>query len=133
MDSKDNESFIMNRKQLKVLWIAIIFITLMAISPPWIGAKRNQSEEFIGFHFIFSQPKYKVYHRVSYQVVNGKREAINPKAYNSYHNYINSRIDLNRFLIQVIPVILIAGGLIYTWKSKKYNESTPVIGNNDES
>jgi hypothetical protein len=137
MDSKDRESFIMNSKQLKVLWIAIILITLMVIFPPWVGAKRNENEKFIGFHFIFSQPKYKVFHGESYRVVNGKREAINPKAYNSHHDYINSRIDLNRFLIQVIPFILIAGGLMYTWKDKNIkkikDESTPVISKNDES
>ena len=137
MDSKDRESFIMNSKQLKVLWIAIILITLMAIFPPWVGTKRNESEKFIGFHFIFSQPRYKVHHAASYRIVNGNRESINPKAYDSHHDYINSRIDLNRFLLQVIPFILIAGGLMYTWKDKNIkkikDESTPVVSNNDES
>jgi len=104
----------MNSKQLKVLWTAIIIITIMAIFPPWIGAKKNENEKFIGFHFIFSQPRYKVHHGVSYRVINGKQEVINPKPYNSYHHYINSRIDLSRCLIQVIPVVLIAGGLMYT-------------------
>jgi len=126
----------MNSKQLKVLWIAIILITLMAIFPPWLGAEANESEGFIGFHFIFSQPKYKVHHGASYRIVDGKKEVVNPKAYNSHHYYINSRIDLSRFLIQVIPLILIAGGLIYTWKEKSIkrtkDEPTPVIGN-DES
>jgi len=133
MDSKDKGNFIMNSKQLQVLWIAIILITLMAIFPPWLGTKRNESEKFIGFHFILSQPRYKVHHGVSYRIVNGN----NPKAYDSHHDYINSRIDLNRLLIQAIPFILIAGGLMYTWKDKNINkikdESTPVISNNDKS
>ena len=136
MDSKDRE-FIMNSKQLKVFWIAIILITLMAIFPPWVGTKRNQSEEFIGFHFIFSQPRYKVYHRESYNIVNGKKEVVNPKSYYSHHDYTNSRIDPNRFFIQIIPFILITGGLMYTWKGKNINkikdDSTPVIGKNYES
>ena len=118
MDSKDKDSFIMNNKQLKVLWTAIILITLMAIFPPWTGAKGTESEKFIGFHFIFSQPKFKRHHPVSYRMINGKREVINQKAYDSTHNYTNSRIDLNRCLIQVIPLILVAGGLMYTWKDK---------------
>ena len=136
MDSKDKDSFIMNNKQLKVLWIAIFLITLMALFPPWLGAKRNENEKFIGFHFIFSQPKYKVHHGVSYRMINGKKEVINPKAHNSHHNYINSRIDLNRCLIQVIPLILIASGLMFTWKDKNIkkiqDEPAPVI-RNDES
>ncbi len=121
----------MNEKQKVILWLGIILITLMAVFPPWIGNKidessaltnlvTNRNEKFIGFHFIFSQPKYRQYHPVSYQYnSNGQRISANPKSYYSRHEYQNSRIDLRRFLIQIIPVVLICGGFICTYREKK--------------
>ncbi len=135
----------MNKKQIKVLWVGVILITLMAVFPPWIGTKTgessaptglftNRSEKFIGFHFIFSQPKYRQYHPVSYKYNgNGQLLSANPKSYYSRHEYQNSRIDLRRFLVQIIPVVLICGGFICTYRDKNNKSRTNIIvhGNND--
>jgi hypothetical protein len=120
----------MHKKQIKVLWVGVILITLMAVFPPWVGTKTgkssappglvtDRSEKFIGFHFIFSQPKYRQYHPASYTTKNGQRVSVNPKSYYSRHEYQNSRIDLRRFLVQMIPVVLICGGFICTYRNKK--------------
>jgi hypothetical protein len=134
----------MNKKQMKVLWVGVILITLMAVFPPWIGNKTNESsaptglvtnrsEKFIGFHFIFSQPKYRQYHPRSYQYnSNGQRVSANPKSYYSRHEYQNSRIDLKRFLVQIIPVVLICGGFICTYRYRKNKSGTNIIANGSD-
>ena len=130
----------MNKKQIKVLWVGVILITLMAVFPPWIGNKTdessapidlvtNRSEKFIGFHFIFSQPKYRQYHPVSYSSKNGQLISSNPKSYYSRHEYQNSRIGLGRFVVQIIPVLLICGGFICTYRDKKNKSGTNIIAN----
>jgi len=122
----------MNEKQIKVLWVGVILITLMAIFPPWLGRKRNESEKFIGFHFVFIQPKYRqLNHPSSYRIINGQR--VNDKSYYSRYEYQNSRIDLGRFVMQIIPVVLICGGLICTYRDKenKSRTNTIVNGSND--
>ena len=119
--------------------MGIILITLMAVFPPWIGNKidessaltnivTNRSDKFIGFHFIFSQPKYRQYHPVSYEYNgNGQRISANTKSYYSRHEYQNSRIDLGRFVVQIIPVVLVCGGFFYTYRDKKNKRGTNII------
>ena len=122
----------MNEKQIKVLWAGVILITLMAVFPPWIGRKTDRGEKFIGFHFVFSQPKYRqLNHQRSYRIINGQR--VNDKSYYSRYEYQNSRIDLGRFVMQIIPVVLICGGLICTYRDKKNKSRTNTIvnGSND--
>jgi len=130
----------MNKKQIKVLWVGVILITLSAVFPPWIGTKTGESsaptglftsrsEKFIGFHFIFSQPKYRQYHPASYTTKNGQRVSVNPKSYYSRHEYQNSRIDLARFVVQIIPVVLICGGFICTYRDKNNKSGTNIIAN----
>jgi len=130
----------MNKKQKIILWVGVILITLMAVFPPWIGNKTdesstttglvtNRSEKFIGFHFIFSQPKYRQYHPVSYKYRNGQRVSANPKSYYSQHEYQNCRIDFGRFVMQIIPLVLICGGFICTYRDKKNKNGTNIIAN----
>jgi hypothetical protein len=129
----------MNEKQIRVLWVGVILITLMAVFPPWIGIKSNKStaptgltnrsEKFIGFHFIFSQPKYRQFHPVSYKYKNDQLISSNPKSYHSRHEYQNSRIDLRRFVIQIIPVVLICCGFFCTYRDKKNKSGTNIIAN----
>jgi len=134
----------MNRKQKITIWVGVILVALMAVFPPWTGNKTDESreptgtaidksEKFIGFHFIFSQPKYRQYHAVSYKYRNGQLVSANPKGYYSQHEYQNSRIDLVRFLMQIIPVVLICGGFICTYRDKKNKNGINIItsGNDD--
>ena len=51
----------MNNKQLKVLWVGIVFICLLCLFPPWVGyefASEGQGVgkgDFIGYHFILQR------------------------------------------------------------------------------
>ena len=122
----------MNKRQINALWAGIIIIIIMAMFPPWTGRKSNRNAGFIGFHFVFSQPKYQEkLSGSSYRIIDGKRVPNTPVARYAKREYIDSRIDLSKFLMQLIPVILICGGLICTYTNTKRTSRLEVTGSND--
>lgn len=88
----------MNSNQKSVLIIGILALVLIACFPPWYGIKYKQYEP-LGHHFIFD--------KIEYRNSNGK-----------IYPYRNQKIDIARFLIPLMSVSLLTGGLYICFKDK---------------
>ena len=79
----------MNKKQLKVIWVGIVFIVLMAFFPPWAQVTSGGASFSRGYGLIFIPPG------------------------NLLH------LDIPRLLVQWAIVGMIVTGLLLTLSSKR--------------
>jgi len=88
----------MNKKQKKVLWVAIIIIIVMILYPPWIientSMKRLFSESILS-PSVYTSTKYDF-------------------LFQSSSN--SKRIDTDRLTLQIIIVVIFSLGIILTVK-----------------
>ena len=111
----------MNWKQKSVMWVGIVLILALTAFPPFLGSRKDGTDGFIGFHYVFSWPHYTEHHGTSVQMIDGKvtRQS---QPYTEFHWYQNPRIDVVRFLMIVTCVGLVCGGLfcsVWSKESKK--------------
>ena len=92
----------MNRKQKTVLWAGIAIIALMGIFPPWVyefGEALGGVKHDAGYKCILTPPERQP-----------KSRDISP---------IRANIDVPRLCVQWFVIVVINGGLIYTFKGKR--------------
>ncbi|HUT59840.1 MAG TPA: hypothetical protein VNA25_18490 [Phycisphaerae bacterium] len=100
----------MNRRQLFVLWIAVLAVAAMCAFPPWTiddGGIRRLDD---GYHFLLRPPKQKT--------------QLAPDG-TTYTYMVSSRIDSSRLLVQCAIVGVIAAGLIASLRSKPDRQQRP--------
>lgn len=99
----------MNRKQLIVLWAAIIVIAIMIIFPPWrFHARLNEVDKYERgpYYLIFTGPEVTTY--------------LSNTSYKGWGISIwKAEIDWVRLLLPIFVVALVASGLLVTLREKK--------------
>ena len=113
------------------MWVGVVLITLMAFFPPWVGSESPPSAgdaQFIGWNFALGQPKYRSNRPQSSKTYatgpDGQKVLTSERTHYPRITYLNSRIDYGRFLLQVVPVLLITVGAILTVRKEELNVET---------
>ncbi|MBI4469716.1 MAG: hypothetical protein HY650_10385 [Acidobacteria bacterium] len=98
-----------NKEQLIVLWLGIGLISLIALFPPWTytltvteDGRTTESQREAGYHPIFEPPR--------------PQNAADPARAPTYADGV--RLDYPRIAIQLAVVVLIVGGLFWTFRSR---------------
>ena len=90
----------MSPKQKTILWIGIVLIVIMGLYPPWIitgSWQGGQTENPGGYYFLTNPPT---------------------PDYKETTGIPGAKVDFSRLVIQWIIVVVIAGGLIISVRSK---------------
>jgi hypothetical protein len=100
-------------KQLIALWAGVILVSLMVLFPPRVSEGKSTESIYPiprGYSFIFSNDYFG----------DINERAKRGELYDTSRVYLdNPGIDYGRLILQTIPVILIAGALIITFRDKK--------------
>lgn len=95
----------MNKYQKIIFSIAIIFILLTTIYPPWVFTfQENGISQVVtpaGYHFIFNPP-----------IPESHPE------YKFYGPFIGIKLDISRYLAQLLGIGVFLGGIFYLLKNK---------------
>ena len=88
----------MNKKQIKVLWVVIIIVCLMALFPVRGSDNGERGRGFLFYETITAK--------------SGERSMT-----------FKAGVDLETLIAQMIPVIAVGTGLIITFKDKKTDKN----------
>jgi hypothetical protein len=101
----------MNTIQLKLMWVGISLIVLFMLFPPWLVKDGSSEWWYYGCDFVMTGPMKSNQQGTS---TNG-----GPVIYKTYRSPFScSRIDMSRLVVETVPIILLAGGLIISLKEK---------------
>lgn len=112
----------MNKRQLIFLWSGIGALCLMLLFPPWRfeldlnhRGSHHQLERDAGYSFCADAPAIPVTSTGTKDFYAGEA----PKYFLGYGvDQWNVRIDKGRLVIQMIPVVLVTAGFIFTCHNK---------------
>jgi len=109
----------MNHKQLIVMWVAITMIGLMCLFPPWIFKIRSESSDINitapgPYRLVFFGPPP----IPTDSSIKEEKDTI--YLFKKYRTqYWRPELDWTRILFPIAVVIIVAGGLMVTFRDRK--------------